>query len=300
MSTPENPATLTDLGEDALVRRLTGLIPADPMVLVGPGDDCAVVTDEADARLLLKTDVIVEGVHFLREADPALIGRKALARAISDIAAMAGTPLHALVTLVLPPELEAAYVEKLFAGLVELGTTFGVSVVGGETARGPVLMISIALTGTCGEEPVLRSGGQPGDRIWVTGELGGSLCGRHFTFLPRVKEATWLAAGFRPTAMMDLSDGLAADLPRLAAASGCGWRVEMTALPCSEGSLSGQAWGDGEDYELLFTTSPEVEEDLKAAWSHRFPDVKLTAIGWLDFEGIASGPAGGWDHFRKS
>lgn len=299
MSAPGQETTLLDLGEDRLVRRLIGLIPSDPMVLVGPGDDCAVVTDEADARLLLKTDVIVEGVHFLREAPPELIGRKALARAISDIAAMAGTPLHALVTLVLPPELEPAFVERMFAGLLELGREFGVSVVGGETARGPVMMISIAITGSCAEEPVLRSGGQAGDRIWVTGVLGGSIRGRHFTFTPRVKEAAWLVSGFRPTAMMDISDGLAADLPRLAAASGCGWRVSLEALPCSDESNAEQAWGDGEDYELLFTTSPEVEEDLQAAWSHRFPDVRLTPIGWLDFEGIASGPGGGWDHFRK-
>lgn len=292
--------TLDDFGEDALVSRLTALIPADPLVLVGPGDDCAVVTDDNDARLLLKTDVVVEGIHFLRETDPALIGRKALARAISDIAAMAGTPLHALVTLVLPGELDADYTETLFLGMVQLGEEFGVSVVGGETSKGPLIVISVALTGFCNEEPVLRNGGQPGDRVWVTGTLGGSIRGHHFTFTPRVKEATWLASGFRPTAMMDLSDGLAADLPRLAKASGCGWRIELDALPCTEGSSPEQAWSDGEDYELLFTTSPEMEEDLQAAWKHRFPDVRLTAIGWLDFEGVASGPTGGWDHFRKS
>lgn len=292
--------TLGDLGEDALVARLTSLIPADPMVLAGPGDDCAVVTDDNDSRLLLKTDVVVEGVHFLREADPVLIGRKALARAISDIAAMAGTPLHALVTLVLPEELGTDYVEKLFQGLLAVGQDFGVSVVGGETSRGPVLIISVALTGFCQEEPILRSGGQPGDRVWVTGSLGGSIKGHHFHFIPRIREAAWLASGFRPTAMMDLSDGLGADLPRLAKASGCGWRVELDALPCSEECTAQQAWSDGEDYELLFATSPEMEEDLKAAWTHRFPEVRLTAIGWLDFEGVASGPTGGWDHFRKS
>ncbi len=290
---------LTDIGEDALVRRLVSLIPPDPMVLVGPGDDCAVVTDEMDARLLLKTDVIVEGVHFLREAGPESIGRKALARAISDIAAMAGKPQHALVTLVMPGDLEVDFVEKLFAGLVQIGMEHGVSVVGGETSRGPLLMLSIALTGSCLEEPVLRSGGQPGDRLWVTETLGGSIRGHHLDFTPRVKEAEWLASGFRPTAMMDLSDGLAADLPRLAAASGCGWRIDPETLPCSDGCNAEQAWADGEDYELLFAADPATEEDLKAAWSHRFPDVRLTAIGWLDFEGVAAGAVGGWDHFRK-
>jgi len=270
------------------------------MVLVGPGDDCAVVTDDNDSRLLLKTDVIVERVHFNRDAQPALIGRKAMARAISDVAAMAGTPLHALVTLVLPETLVHGEVEELYRGMLAVAEAFGVSVVGGETSRGAIMMISVSLTGTCEEEPVLRSGGQPGDRVWVTGRLGGSIRGHHFTFTPRVKEAAWLASGFRPTAMMDISDGLAADLPRLARASGCGWRMELDALPCSEGCTPEQAWSDGEDYELLFTTSPEVEADLLAAWSHRFPDISLTPVGWLDFEGIASGPAGGWDHFRKS
>jgi thiamine-monophosphate kinase len=295
-----NDLLLPDLGEDALVTRLTALIPSDPMVLVGPGDDCAVVTDEHDSRILLKTDVIVEGIHFLRGADPFLIGRKALARGISDMAAMAGTAQHALVTMVLPDDLSVSEVEAMFKGLLEVGQEFGVSVVGGETSRGPVIMISVALSGFCIEEPVLRSGGQPGDRLWVTGRLGGSIHGHHFRFVPRIKEAAWLASGFRPNAMMDLSDGLAADLPRLAQASGCGWRVELDALPCTADCSPQQAWADGEDYELLFATSPEMEADLKAAWSHRFPEVPLTAIGWLDFEGVTTGQAGGWDHFRRS
>ncbi len=294
------PITLKGMGEDALVSRLTSLIPTDPMVLVGPGDDCAVVTDEHDGRLLLKTDVIVENVHFIWGDNAAWIGRKAMARVISDIAAMAGTPLHALVTLVLPETLGQREVETLYGGMLTVAAEFGVSVVGGETSRGALTVISVSLTGICEEEPVLRSGGQPGDRVWVTGRLGGSIRGHHFTFTPRVREAAWLASGFRPTAMMDLSDGLAADLPRLAKASGCGWRVDLDALPCSEGCTPAQAWSDGEDYELLFTTAPDVETDLLAAWGHRFPEVALTPVGWLDFEGVASGPPGGWDHFRKS
>ena len=289
---------LSEAGEDALVARLCALLPQGGAgVIVGPGDDCAVVSPPP-AEQLLKTDVIVENVHFLRSADPFLIGRKALARNISDIAAMGGVPLHALVTLVLPPELTVGFVELLYAGISHVATEHRVSVVGGETARGKELVISIALTGTAPDGAVLRSGSQPGDQIWVTGELGGSIAGHHFTFTPRLQESRWLMQHFRPTAMMDLSDGLAMDLPRLAKCSGTGWNVEHQKLPCTMGCTPAQAWGDGEDYELLFTQPPEVSSALVTAWRQAFPNVRLTCIGELTADVTDTLTPGGWDHFK--
>jgi thiamine-monophosphate kinase len=287
---------LTDLGEDGLVARLVSLLPQGQDVVVGPGDDCAVVRRADGSLELLKTDVVVEDVHFLRSAEPERIGRKALARAISDIAAMGGIPRHALVTLVLPSDLNVQFVERLYLGLTTVAQEFQVSVVGGETARGQKLILSVALTGDAPEKPILRSGGKVGDRIWVTGTLGGSIRGKHFDFTPRVAEAHWLVKHFPPTAMMDLSDGLAADLPRLAEASKVGWNVDDASLPRTPG---GDAWNDGEDYELLFTTTAQTEPQLTTTWASAFPHLPLTPIGWLT-DPTGDGPSrGGWDHFRE-
>ena len=140
----------------------------------------------------------------------------------------------------------------------------------------------------------MRSGGKPGDAIWVTGRLGGSLVGKHLSFFPRVEEGRWIAANLRPTAMMDLSDGLAMDLPRLAKSSGCGFRLMREAIPISEGCLLDQALGDGEDFELLFTAPPDVDV---IGWREMFPGLELTRIGDLVPEGQGDSLAGGWDHF---
>jgi thiamine-monophosphate kinase len=286
---------LTDIGEDGLVAKLISLLPQGANVLVGPGDDCAVVRRADGSLELLKTDVVVEDVHFLRSAQPERIGRKALARTISDIAAMGGIPRHALVTLVLPSDLDIQFVERIYQGLTAVASEFHISIVGGETARGLKLIISIALTGDAPEEPILRSGGSAGDRIWVTGTLGGSIHGKHFDFIPRVTEAQWLVKHFPPTAMMDLSDGLGADLPRLAGASKVGWIVDAESVPCTPG---GDAWNDGEDYELLFTTTAQTEPQLTTAWAFAFPHLPLTPIGWLTDPTDEEPTRGGWDHFR--
>lgn len=291
---------LNDIGEDELVRRIIARLPQGPAVITGPGDDCAVV-QRPESNLVLKVDAVVEGVHFLRSASPRLIGRKAIARAISDMAAMAATPRHALVTVVLPADLDPAFVDGLYEGLADTGREFGVSIVGGETARGPVLMLSVALTGEA-DAWVTRSGGRAGDLVFVTGRLGGSIQGHHFTFQPRVAEARWLAANVTPTAMMDLSDGLARDLPRLALA--CGTGFELTGpLPCTPGCDQAQAWGDGEDYELLFAIPPDQEETLCRRWP--FSHVPLSCIGRLTAPGEGQLPSfgpgtGGWDHFATS
>ena len=289
--------TLADIGEDALIARLVSLAPKGNAG-EGPGDDCAVVDEGGEMLRLLKTDALVEGVHFLRNADPKAVGWKAVARVISDFAAMGGTGEHFLVTLALPGTMEIAWIEDFYRGMGECLALYGGRLAGGETCRVPVgsaAVISIAATGSVARgNAVMRSGGKPGDAIWVTGRLGGSLVGKHLSFFPRVEEGRWIAANLRPTAMMDLSDGLAMDLPRLATSSGCGFRLMREAIPISEGCLLDQALGDGEDFELLFTAPPDVDV---IGWREMFPGLELTRIGDLVPEGQGDSLAGGWDHF---
>ncbi len=274
--------TLAEIGEDQLVATLIRGLSSGPHVRVAAGDDCAVLGPPRAARWhLLKADALVEGVHFLPEADPRRIGWKALCRAISDVAAMGGLPEHALVTLAVHPEVELAWVERLYTGLERAARRFGVSIVGGETSRSPgPLFLNITLTGTVERgRCVRRSGGKPGDALYVTGRLGGSIHGKHLDFIPRLAEARWLTEHFRLHAMMDLSDGLGADLPRLAAASGCGY--DLGKVPATPGCSQEQALNDGEDYELLFALDPKQGARLETLWRQAFPKLRLSRVGQL-------------------
>lgn len=295
--------TVADLGEEALVARLVATIPARPEVAVGPGDDCAVIAAGKGEWQLLKTDSLVEGVHFLPGTDPVLVGRKAMNRVLSDIAAMGGRPQHALVSLATDAERSLAEVEGWYAGLLEAAAAFGGAVVGGETSRLPVsgAVLTVAMTGAVEPERcVLRRGASPGDLVAVTGRLGGSFAsGRHLAFTPRLREAQWLVEHAKPTAMMDLSDGLGSDLPRLAAASGVGYRVDLPSLPLHAGVSSDQAVGEGEDYELLLAFKPEVFHGLLPRWRAVFPDLFLTAIGEM-VEATAEPLPRGWEHYRQA
>lgn len=292
--------TLRDIGEDALIARLIGLVPLDENSAARPGDDCAVIDQGDDVLLLLKTDALVEQVHFLSTAPARSVGWKAVARVVSDFAAMGGRPNHFLVTLALPPETTVAWVEDLYRGIGDCLEKSGSVLVGGETSSvptGSAAVISIAATGSVlRENLVLRSTGRPGDALFVTGRLGGSIHGKHLAFTPRLREADWLVSHFKPTAMMDLSDGLAQDLPRLAAASHCGYFIEETSLPLTPGCTPAQALGDGEDFEILFAMAPEKSDRLLAAWP--FPEVPLTCIGGLTASGNRQALIGGWEHFR--
>ena len=293
--------TLAALGEDAVVAEITRSLPTGPEVRVGVGDDCAVVgAPRAAIWQLLKTDAVVEGIHFLPEEKPARVGWKALCRAISDMAAMGGLPEQALVTLAARPEVPLAWLRGLYAGLRRAARKFGVSIVGGETSRSPgPLFLSIALTGRVERARcVLRSGGRVGDALFVTGRLGGSIAGKHLDFVPRLVESRWLGEHFPPRAMMDVSDGLGADLPRLARASGCGYELWEDCVPRTRGCTVAQALGDGEDFELLFSLAPGRVDALQAAWHRKFPRLPLTQIG--RFTRPALHPklaARGHDHF---
>jgi thiamine-monophosphate kinase len=294
------------LGEDKMVAALLRGLPLARDVVRGPGDDCA-VTGHARSKMwgLLKTDCVIEGIHFKPAEDARKIGWKALARAVSDIAAMGGRPLYALITLAISPEVDLKRAMDIYAGLKKCAARYEVAIVGGETARSPgPMFISVTVTGEVERHMcVFRSGGQVGDRLFVTGTLGGSLRGRHLTFEPRVEEARWLTRHFQLHAMMDLSDGLGADLPRLAQASGCGWRLDEVALPLSAGCTAKQAISDGEDYELLFALPLREAERLQILWPRKYPRVPLTAIGELTEPEAQSKtsakkkPLHGYDHF---
>jgi len=291
---------LSELGEDAIVARLTRALRLNGRVRLGPGDDCAVV--ETAGRLqLLKSDCVIEGIHFLPGADPKRIGWKAMCRSISDIAAMGGMPLDALVTLAVRPDTEFTWLKRVYAGLEAAARAYDVNLVGGEMAKSPgPFFVSVALTGTVERgRYVGRSGGRKGDWLYVTGRLGGSIGGRHLQFRPRVAEARWLVSRFPVHAMMDLSDGLASDLPRLAKASGLGFEVDLTRLPLHRGSSPENGLRDGEDYELLFAVPTVARKRLETEWRAKFPRLRLTAIGRLVENGRSHFSVRGYDHFAR-
>ena len=275
---------LREMGEDRLIGQLVARLKSRPGVVAGPGDDCAVLRGPGqDQLLLLKTDCVVEGVHFLPNEKPARIGWKAMMRTLSDFAAMSGLPRYALITLVAPAERETGRIMQLYSGLNRAADRFEVAIVGGETSgtEGP-LVVSVSAAGWVEKERcVFRRGGRPGDILFVTGSLGGSGRHRHLDFIPRIEEARWLTQHFRIHAMMDLSDGLGADLPRLTKASGVGFEIDDEMLPRTRGCTIEQAINDGEDYELLFAVPPNDASGLKKKWRKEFPRLPVTRIGSL-------------------
>jgi thiamine-monophosphate kinase len=291
---------LRDLSEDRLLEILLADLPIGRNTVVGPGDDCAVVRGLGDrTMLLLKTDCIAEDIHYLPKDDPVRVGWKALCRPLSDVAAMGGEPLHALISVFSPEARPVAYWKSFYKGLSKAAKRFGVGIVGGETARSRCAAISVSLVGRVeAGRLITRSGGQPNDVLFVTGTLGGSLAGRHLDFVPRVAEGRWLSAHGYARAMMDLSDGLAADLPRLASASRCGFQIDPAALPRTRGCDSRRAMSDGEDYELLMAVAPRLVDRLRRRWQETFPSVRLTRIGELTEPGTSSTALPkGFDHF---
>ena len=304
------PLTLSQLGEDALVERLVGLLPgAGPLTLHGPGDDCAVVRSvQGENWKLLKADSVVEGIHFLSGENLRRVGWKAVCRAVSDIAAMGGEPEHALVSLVLRPDLLWEQARALYEGVADAARAFHLDVAGGETSHsGGPLVCSVFLSGRVEPECcVLRSGGSPGDVLLVSGRLGGSFgSGKHLDFTPRLAEARWLVRYARPKAMMDISDGLAMDARRLAQASGCGVRLEPGAIPCNPGVSLESAVGEGEDFELLLAVEPACVAELQGEWKRVFPSLPLSVVGELTEAAAGLHPSAmfdgrGYDHFKQS
>jgi thiamine-monophosphate kinase len=307
----------------AIRRVLSG---AGPDVVVGVGDDAAVVAP-GSGQLVLTTDALVEGSHFSRSTASARdIGYKAVAVNVSDIAAMGASPRYALCALTLSEAVDGAWVMELFGGMREACDEFALTLVGGNLARGPEVTVAVTVTGEVAPgRAITRDGARPGDLIVVTGTLGASAAGlrlaagrtppteeeraaivRHLRPTPRIGEAGVLARS-GATAMIDVSDGLALDLSRLCAASGLGARVRLADVPVGPAASLEEALGGGEDYELLaaLADGPAVaaaSEELAEGFGVTLTDIgAFTATPGM----VAVDAAGheapllptGWDHF---
>lgn len=293
-------SSIAHIGENALLGKILPLLAQNEGLFVSAGDDCAVVHRDEKWDTLLKTDAIVESIHFLPQTEGKLIGRKALARAISDIAAMGGIPEHALVSIFVHPSRSIEHILAIYDGLNELAKQYGISIAGGETSSLPYdgLILNISLSGKIEHQTaILRSGAKEGDLIAVSGCLGNSFDSQHhLNFTPRVALARALHASQIPHAMMDLSDGLGTDLPRLASASCLGFIIEEDKLPLRGTATPQQAISDGEDYELLFTFPEKRLSDIEKI-SLQFPESPLHIIGNMTAH-TAQNISSGWQHFR--
>lgn len=307
--------TVESIGEHALIERLVSRLGTTREVVAGPGDDCAVVRNGTE-DWLLTSDAVIEGVHFTDAAPPRQVGHKAVARALSDIAAMGGEPRWALIDLVAPHDTALTRLDAIYAGMAGTAARYGLSIVGGDVARGPVLELHLFAVGRVPAGSArLRSGAHAGDAVYVTGTLGGSRgAGKHLAFAPRIAEGLWLREGNWISAMCDVSDGLATDLHHLCDAGKVGAVLRLATLPLSTAVAASdapvqRAMIDGEDFELLFTVPIDKANALEDAWSAAF-DLPCTRIGTIvearDIAGIdATGTAHridprGFDHFTAT
>lgn len=281
------------MDETDLIAWIRGHVPhaAGGDLLVGPGDDCAILRIDDERALAFAADALVDGVHFDLSAHAARdAGWKALCVNLSDIAAMGYEPFAATATVSLPRGGDPAVPEDLCRGLWDAASAFHCPVVGGDITTTPDgrLTISVAILGRGpAGGAFLRSGAKPGDAVFVTGALGGSIRGRHLRFAPRLAEAARLRAIGGVTAMIDVSDGLSTDLNHVARESGVGAEVNEAAIPLSDDARAladenasrtalEHALHDGEDFELLFTAHPDAAARIEREWDLETP---LTRIG---------------------
>ncbi len=304
-------------GEFAFIDWIRRQTSADPRVPIGIGDDAAALRLTPGREVLVTTDMILEGVHFERpRASARAIGRKAMAVNLSDIAAMAGVPVAAVASVGLPRDFRNHDAEELFHGMHDLAGEFGVALVGGDTnCSESGLVVAITLIGEATSRgPVRRSGARLGDWIMVTGSLGGSILSKHLDFTPRVREAIVLHERCELHAMIDVSDGLAADLGHILDESGCGAILRADEIPISaeahnmpgEATSLDRALYDGEDFELLFTLPGTEAERLVA---DQPLGVRITHIGtvapesglWLESSDGSRRllAPNGFDHFAR-
>ena len=271
---------LSDLGEFGLIGFIDRKIGKCSRALKGIGDDTAVIPLSSRKYLLFTTDMLREGIHFTRKMPAQGIGHKALACNISDIAAMGGIPQYAVVSLGAPGTCPQRFISGIYDGIRQTAKKFGVEIVGGDTIKCKEIIINVALTGEVGKKHVIyRSGARCGDHIFVTGPLGNSLSsGWHLNFVPRVKEAQYLVKKFRPTAMIDVSDGLAADLGHILSESRVGAVIEEDLIPRRKGASLKQALHDGEDFELLFTLPAAKAKAFESCGGKNFKSYRIGQV----------------------
>jgi len=264
---------IRDLGEFGLIKRITKQIGTDSSVLKGIGDDCAVIKWTKEKYLLFTTDTIIEGVDFRKEDDPYLIGRKALAITLSDIAACGGIPKYCLVSLSLSERTKVKVFDRIYKGINNLAGQYGVNIVGGDLSASKRLALNISLIGFVERKRlVLRNGAKPGDMIFVTGGLGGTISGKHLDFEPRLKQARFLVKGFKINSMIDVSDGLVQDLSHILDESKTGAVLYEDLIPINKQASGLQdALYSGEDFELLFTLSLKEARKLKGKSPYFIP-----------------------------
>ncbi|HEY6873758.1 MAG TPA: thiamine-phosphate kinase [Geobacteraceae bacterium] len=303
---------LQELGEFGLIDRIAGRVPRTAGVRIGIGDDAAALEPSSGCVTLATSDMLLEEVHFdLDLCDPRTLGRKSLSVNLSDIAAMGGLPRHCLLSLAVPQGMAVEFLDGFITGFLERADEFGVALVGGDTcaSRGG-LVVSVTVLGEQRPDMVVpRSGARRGDLIFVTGTLGDSALGlrllrsgeregeavlRQLDPAPRVREGLALAEAGIPTAMIDVSDGLLADLGHILDLSGVGARLELARLPLSPVFASRMSalpedpfllpLAGGEDYELLFTAPPERKDAAMAALATL--GTRLTVIGEITDAGV--------------
>lgn len=246
---------LNKIGEFGLIKRFQEIIKTDSSVIEGVGDDCAVLKFDSRHYQLFSCDMIVEGVDFLPQTDPYLIGRKAVAISVSDIAACGGMPKHCLVSLGIPKKTTVKFMDRFFMGIHDLAKKYKINIVGGDLSKSRQLTVDVSMLGLVEKKNlVLRSRAEKGQLIFVTGKLGGSLkSGRHLKFVPRIDESRYLVNNFKPASMIDISDGLAADLGHILERSKKGAILYETLIPKNNDATLSEALFSGEDFELLFT-----------------------------------------------
>ena len=293
------------IGEFRLIERFRRQIKLDSSVIKGSGDDCAVMAFDKGNYLLFTCDMIIENIDFTRHDPAHLIGRKALAISLSDIAACAGIPRYALVSLGIPRITSLRFIDRVFAGMNALAKEYKVNLVGGDISKSKELIIDVSMIG-CVEKSrlVLRSGARVGDAIFVSAPLGGSIKGKHLTFKPRLREARFLAGHFKINSMIDISDGLAQDLGHLARASEVGAVLFENAIPLAKHSCGlKDALFAGEDFELLFTLSQKESKSLLSQSKYHFYCIgKIVRKKWGVTLSAKDGtqhiiPAKGFKHF---
>lgn len=292
------------LGEAALIREIRRWLGStSPPPPEGIGDDCAVFSTELTGPRLITTDPVTYGYHFDDSVSPEDVGSKLLKRNISDVAAMGGMPELAVIALTLPVSTRLDWLERFHEGLANTAERFKVRIVGGDVTQSQgFLGAYLTLVGRAGASGrvLTRQGARVGDHLLVTGCLGGSRRGHHYAFSPRVAEGLWLGARNEIRAMIDLSDGLAKDLPSVLP-NGTDATLDWDLLPVSdaaesEAKVSGKppwfhALCDGEDYELLFAVEGENDlTEIFSVWKETFPLTPLERIGTVVASGTPEQP----------